>query len=209
MHPTLLLLLVGLLYILVFGALAYFRREGLSLRFAYESLALTLFVCMLGLVGVNLPPVLFLLLLYLLTMRVRLLVDLGNLYAQQGRFSFAERIYALAARLWPDATNRLIVRVNQGTAKLQQGALDEAVAAFKGVLQEAGAGHLGLKYEAAAHYNLGLAYRRSDQETLAVGEFRQVLEVWPVSECARRAQMCLKTKQDARKEATGNPNDGS
>ncbi len=197
MHPTLLLLLVGLLYILVFGALAYFRREGLSLRFAYESLALTLLVCALSLAGVDIPPVLFLLLLYLLTMRVRLLVDLGNLYARQGRFPFANRIYALAARLWPDAANRLIVRVNQGTARLQQGALDEAIAAFKEVLQEAGAGSLGLKYEAAAHYNLGLAYRRSGQETLAVGEFRRVLDVWPVSECARRAQACLKVTAQA------------
>jgi tetratricopeptide (TPR) repeat protein len=192
LHPALLLLLVGLLYILVFGALSHFRREGLSLRFAYEALALTLVACGLSWAGLNIPPVLFLLFLYLLTMRVRLLVDLGNFYAQRGRFPLAERIYALALWLWPDATNRLIVRVNQGTAKLQQGALEEAVAAFKEVLQEAGAGHLGIKYEAAAHYNLGLAYRRSNQELLAVGEFHQVLEVWPVSECARRAQICLK-----------------
>ena len=199
MHPTLLLLLVGLLYILVFGALAYFRREGLSLRFAYEALALTLVVCALSWGGLEIPSVLFLLLIYLLTMRVRLLVDLGNLYARQGRFPFANSIYALALRLWPDAANRLIVRVNQGTAKLQQGALAEAIAAFKEVLQQAGAGHLGIKYEAAAHYNLGLAYRRNDQELLAVGEFRQVLDVWPVSECARRAQVCLKKDKQERK----------
>jgi hypothetical protein len=73
----------------------------------------------------------------------------------------------------------------------------------------AGTGHLGIKYEAAAHYNLGLAYRRSGQESLAVGEFRQMLEVWPVSECARRAQICLKRKPDAAKEATDNPNNES
>jgi hypothetical protein len=36
---------------------------------------------------------------------------------------------------WSATTNHLIVRVNQAMARLQQGALDEAIVAFKEVLQ--------------------------------------------------------------------------
>jgi hypothetical protein len=58
----------------------------------------------------------FLLVVYLLTMRVRLIVDVGNLSAQRGSFSQADRLYALALRLWPDSAGRLVVQVNQGVS---------------------------------------------------------------------------------------------
>ncbi len=65
---------------------------------------------------------------------------------------------------------------------------------FEGVLQECGKGHLGLKYEAACHYNLGVTYRRKQSEARATAEFNKVLEVWPVSEYARRAQAALQKR---------------
>ena len=40
-HPSLLILLIGLLYILSFGALSLLRRQGLSFRFAVEGLIIT------------------------------------------------------------------------------------------------------------------------------------------------------------------------
>ncbi len=192
MSLPVLLLLEGLLFIVLFGGLSWLRREGLSGRFAVEALILTLIGG--GLTALtNFPthPVAFLFVLYLVTMRARLLVDVGNLLAQRGQFAQADRLYTLAMRLWPDSASRLIVQVNQGVSCLQQGTLDEAIAVFKDVLQKAGQGYLGVRYEAAAHYNLGVAYRRKAMEAQATAEFNAVLDTWPVSEYARSARAAL------------------
>ena len=192
MNLPVLILLLGFLYVVFFGALAWLRREGLSGRFAVEAAVLTVIAG--GLTALtNFPthPVAFLFIVYLLTMRVRLVVDVGNLSAQRGSFSQADRLYALALRMWPDSAGRLVVQVNQGVSRLQQGALDEAIAIFKGVLQNAGQGFLGIKYEAATHYNLGVAYRRKGMEAQAKVEFNAVLDTWPVSQYARSARIAL------------------
>ena len=201
MSLPVLLLLLGFVFIVLFGALGWLRREGLSGRFAVEATVLTLVAS--GLTALtNFPthPVAFLLIVYLLTMRVRLIVDVGNLLAQRGQFAQADRLYALAMRLWPDGAGRLVVQVNQGVSRLQQGALDEAIAIFKGVLQNA-QGYLGIKYEAATHYNLGVAYRRKGMEAPATMEFNAVLDTWPVSEYARRAQLALEQARHKNKPA--------
>ena len=186
------LLLVGFSYIVLFGAVSLLRREGLSRRFAFEALIITLIVSGLTtLTGIQPHPVLFLILLYLLTMRVRLLVDLGNIFARRGQFELADKLYNLAASLWPDATNSLILRVNQGTSLLQQKKLDEAIAIFNEVLEQAALGYLGVKYEAAAHYNLGVAYLRKNMDARASIAFNAVIDTWPASEYARRAEVAL------------------
>lgn len=186
------LLLVGFSYIVLFGAVSLLRREGLSRRFAFEALIITLIVSGLTtLTGIQPHPVLFLILLYLLTMRVRLLVDLGNIFARRGQFEFADKLYNLAVSLWPDATNRLILRVNQGTSLLQQKKLDEAITIFNEVLEQAGQGYLGVKYEAAAHYNLGVAYLRKNMDARASIAFNDAIDTWPASEYARRAEVAL------------------
>lgn len=192
MNLPVLILLLGFLYIVFFGALAWLRREGLSGRFAVEALALTLVAG--GLTALtNFPthPVAFLLVVYLVTMRVRLIVDVANLVAVRGKFAQADKLHALALRLWPDSAGRLVVQVNQGVSRLQQGALDEAISIFKSVLQNAGQGFLGIKYEAATHYNLGVAYRRKGMEAQAKVEFNAVLDTWPVSQYARFARIAL------------------
>ncbi len=186
------ILLIGFAYIVLLGGLFLLRREGLSIRFALEALGITGVAS--GLVAVTgffFHPVLFLLLLYLITLRVRLLVDLGTAFARRGQLSRAGRIYALAARLWPDKASLLALQVNRGTAFLQAGKLDEAVALFTEVLSKSGQGYLGIKYESAAHYNLGVAYLRQSKDALAVREFNVVLETWPVSEYARHATAAL------------------
>jgi len=189
--PTL-LLLVGFLYALLVGLLAFLRREGLSAQFAIESIAITvIFSGLAALTGIVVHPVLFLVILYIVTMRVRLLVDLGNSFARRSNFDTAEKIYAFISRLWPDRAGRLIVEINQGTLCLQKGAIDEAIRVFKSILENASQDRLGAKYEAAAHYNLGQAYRRKDMEAQAIVEFNAVLDTWPASEYARRASSIL------------------
>jgi len=202
-----LIFLEGLLFTALFGGLSWLRREGLSIQFAIEALLLTLIAGGLtALTSVLISPVLFLIILYLVTMRVRLLVDMGTLMAQRGQFKQADGLYALAMRLWPDSAGRLIVQVNQGVLRLQQGANDPAIAIFKDALQKAGQGYLGLKYEAATHYNLAVAYRRKGLDAQATIEFNAVLDTWPVSEYARRAKAAL---EQGRHKSTPPPDDSS
>lgn len=192
MNPLLLILILGIGYILAFGGLGLLRREGLSNRFALEGLAITILALVLGLsTGKPLNPVLFLVVIYLVTMRSRLLVDLGNLLASRGSLEMAERCYDLGLRLWPDAASRAIVRVNQGVLLLRQGQPEEAIQVLENVLAEGQDSHLGLKYEAAAHYNLGVAYRRAGRHAAATREFNQVLGLMPGSVFALHAEKAL------------------
>jgi hypothetical protein len=185
----------GLLYIVLLGGLSLLKREGLSAQFAYESLAITLLVGGLAFINPTLVnPILFLVVLYLITMRVRLLIDLGTLFARQGRLERGDWFYRLAARLKPDAASQLILQLNQGVNTLQQGQSDEAVSILKGILQQSGKGYLGPKYESAVHYNLGVAYLRKKMDAQAIVEFNAVIETWPASEYARRARNILEQR---------------
>jgi tetratricopeptide (TPR) repeat protein len=192
MSLSIVLLIIGIAYILIWGLMSLLRREGLSMRFALESLAITLvFSLLAALTGFQLHPIVFLLLLYLFTMRARLLVDVANMFAQRRQIQRADSLYNLAKRLWPDPSSKLIILLNQGVSFLQRGEVDQAIAALKGLLQEAEGGYLGVKYEAAAHYNLGQAYRRKDMGAEAVRELNECIDVWPGSLYARRAQEAI------------------
>jgi tetratricopeptide (TPR) repeat protein len=192
MSLSIILLIEGFSYIVLFGAVSLLKREGLSSRFAFESVIITMIVSGLTfLTGIQTHPVLFLVLIYLLTMRVRILVDLGTIFAKRTQFEQAEKLYNLASSLWPDATNGLILKVNQATSLLQQKKLDEAISIYNDVLKQAEQGYLGVKYEAATHYNLGVAYLRKNMDARASIAFNTVIDTWPVSEYARRAQIAL------------------
>ena len=201
------LLLEGFSYVVLFGAVSLLKREGLSRRFAFEAVVITLLVSgFTALTGVQTHPVLFLILIYLLTMRVRILVDLGNMFASRGQFELADRLYSLAGNLWPDSTNRLILKVNQGTSLLQQKKLDEAIAMFADVLDHAAQGHLGVKYEAATHYNMGVAYLRKNMDARASIAFNAVVDTWPASEYARRAEVALERNRRKSNPSTSKEN---
>lgn len=196
MAPHLLIALVGLLYVLFFGVLSFFRREGVSLRFTVEAVLLTaLFAAVSALTGADFNPALFVILLYLITMRVRLLVDLGNLFARRGNHSLAGRVYALALRLGPDETGRLMVQLNQGVLALQRGRPEDAIATLRQVLAAAEGGYLGVKSLAACHYNLGVAYLRQGQDAQASLSFNAVLDTWPATEYARYARIALEKRK--------------
>jgi tetratricopeptide (TPR) repeat protein len=191
MNSPVTILMLGSLYVVLYGLMSLLRREPLSGQFAVEAIVITLLAAGLASLEEGLaPPLAFLIILYLLTMRVRLSIDLGTALARRGRYVPAARLYALAERLWPDAPGRLIARINQATLSLQQDRVEEAIAVFKQILEQ-GRGDLGVRNEAAVHFNLGVAYRRNQQEAQAAQEFRAVLEVWPVSEYARRASVAL------------------
>ena len=184
--------LIGLLYILVFGGMSLLRREGLSFRFAVESVCITAITVILAvLTPIQIHPVLFLLFLYVITLRVRILVDLANSFSRRGRYIQAKAIYDFASHLWPDLTSRLIVNVNRAIMLLQENKLVESITLFTEVLNHADKGYLGVRYEAAAHFNLGVAYLHQNNNSKATIEFNSVIDTWPASLYAQRAQQAL------------------
>lgn len=201
MSLPVIVLFVGIAYVLLVGGLSLFRREGLSLRLAIEAICLTgLTSLLVAMTDIPLNPVLFLILLYLLTMRVRILVDLANLFAKRGKAPQASQLYDFASHLWPDASGGLVLKVNQATFLLQENRLDESIGMFNDVLQQASQGYLGVKYEAAAHFNLGVAYQRKNLPGKAMVAFNAVIDTWPASLYAHRAQKALdrlRSRQDS------------
>ncbi|MFQ5812598.1 MAG: hypothetical protein ACE5I2_05335 [Anaerolineae bacterium] len=198
MDPNLLILLVALLFILVFGGLPVLRKEKLSLQLAVEVLVLTgLSIGASLLTGLRLNPILFLILLYLIVMRCRVLIDLGNLLSSRGRHQPALSVYRLALRLGPDFPIRLMALISYSAVLVRIGALEEAIRILEGVLEK-GEERLHPKHESACHYNLGVAYMRLGRESRAVGEFNKAIDAWPLSPYAQYARAALK-----RRRATG------
>ncbi len=196
MNPHLLIITVGLFYILVFGGMAVIQREGISLQFTLEALAITLLIAGGGyLTGSAANPILFLVFLYVLTMRSRLLVDLANLLSNRGRQRDAISMLQLALRLFPDRAARLIVLVNMGIVQLRRQNPESAQALLESVLEEAREGGLSLKHEAACRYNLGLALLRQGKEAEAVRQFSETIRVFPGSPYGKAAEQALEQRR--------------
>ena len=191
LHPSLLILLIGLLYLLGFGALSFMRRQGLSARFAIEGLIVTLVGAALTVASVPVHPVLFLIVVYLVTMRVRLLVDLGNWLTSRGRYGQALDLYQLALRLGPDAVSRQIALINRGVTQLRMQEPEEAHHTLTEALADEQV-RPGAKYLAAGYYNLGLACRRTGHEAEAVRHFNEAIDALPTSIYAHGARQALK-----------------
>lgn len=202
MNPHLLIVTVGLCYIVVFGGMSVIRREGLSTQFAFEVLGITALVEASALLtGTTVNPVLFLALIYLLSMRARLLVDLANLLSARGRQRDAISLLQTALSLFPDLTTRLIVLVNMGIVQLRRQNPESAQALFESVLEEAKGGGLGLKYEAACRYNLALALQRQGRQAEAVRQFNETIDVFPSSLYARAAEQALERRRQGKTKA--------
>ncbi len=196
MHPSLLLSLVGLLYLLGFGALSFVRRQGLSIRFAVEGLIITAIGAALAFFFVPLHPVLFLILIYLITMRVRLLVDLANWFTTRKRHDQALNIYRSALRLKPDTASRQIVLINRGVTELRIQDPETARLTLKEALIDESA-RPGARYLAAGYYNLGLACRRTGREAEAIRHFNEAIDAFPNSIYAQAARQALKGRQSS------------
>jgi tetratricopeptide (TPR) repeat protein len=195
MDPNLLTLFVALLFILVFGGLPVLRKEAPSLQLAVEVLVLTsLNIGASLLIGLRLSPILFLILLYLIVMRCRVLIDLGNLLSSRGYHQRALSVYRLAMQLVPDFPAHLLALISYGAVLVRVGALEEAVRILEGVMKKAGEG-LHPKHESACHYNLGVAYLRLGKESRAVREFNETIDAWPLSPYARYAKVALEKRR--------------
>jgi hypothetical protein len=78
-----------------------------------------------------------------------------------------------------------------GVVQLRRQSPDSAQELFETVLGEARQGGLGVKYEAACHYNLGLAMQRQGKEAEAVRQFNETIETFPTSDYGRAAAQVL------------------
>jgi hypothetical protein len=190
---------VGLLYTLVFGLMPMLRKEGLSRQFLAESLSLTAAAGALILVGgVPLHPIAFLAIIYLSTMRVRILADLASGMARRGNMKSARRLFGLAHRLWPDSVGTMILELNEGACCLKEGDPEGAMRILRGIIERAPASGHGVKHLSACHFNLGIAYWRMKMATEAGASFEAVMDIWPASVMARRAESALtKLRQSA------------
>ncbi len=196
MHPHLLIAIIGLGYILIVGGMSLLRREGLSNQFAFEVLGFTALVVA-GAVLTNtvVDPILFLVVVYLLSMRARLLVDLADFLSGRGRQRDAMAVLQFAQRLFPDRSTRLVVMISMGIVQLRRQSPESAQALFETILGEAKQGGLGVKYEAACHYHLGLALQRQGQDVEAVREFNEAIDTFPTSAYGRAAAQALKQRR--------------
>ena len=191
MNPYFFLILIALLYILVVGGLSALRREGFTLQFALEVIVVAgLLMALSLLAGQPTHPALYLVVIYLVTMRVRLMVDLGNLLARRGNHRQAMNLYNLALKLKPDSLGQQIVMLNQAAHHIKQGHPAQASTMLEGLLADA-QHTLSPKHKAAARYNLGVAYRRQGNETKAIVEFNKAIDVMPGSLYASSAQIAL------------------
>jgi tetratricopeptide (TPR) repeat protein len=188
MTPSFIIFFCGLLYVVIFWVLSLMRRERLSNQFAYEGLGLTgIAYAAVQWGGVAVHPIYFLFLIYLITMRARLLVELGNLFSKSGRHRMSLRLYHLSMHVFSDQSSRLIALINIGAAYLSMGSVDQAV----GVLENARAlvsKQLGPKHVAGCCFNLGMAYRRAGRHADALRQFAEVGDIYPMSVYAQRAE---------------------
>ena len=183
--------IVGFVYLLGFGALSHLRRQGLSARFAIEGLGITAIGLGVRLAGVPVHPVAFLGVLFLVTMRVRLLVDVGNWFSARGMLGKALALYSLALQIKPDAAGRQIALINRAVAELRNQDPESAYVTLKEALADED-GSIGAKHLAATYYNLGLACRRSGREAEAVRRFNEAIHAWPNSIYGHAAEQELK-----------------
>ena len=184
MDPYLLLVVVLLLYALAASGPSVLGREPLAWGQAGETL-----IWGAGLLAaawaLRAPlPLAYLVALYLLTMRARLLVELANALARR-RHPAAARLYALAQALAWNPLDRAIVRANQGAALLHSGRVSEAQAVLDRVLQGGG---LGPRLEAACRCNLGLACLRAGDPQRGRALLRETVALMPGSVYAERAR---------------------
>lgn len=203
MSPYFSIAIIGILFILLFGGLSFIRREGVSAQFAWEVLGISaVLMGFVWLTGIPLNPVLVLIIIYLLSMRVRILVDLANMLSGRGRQKNAIQLLQFSLRLYPDRSSRLVALVNMGIVQLRRQNPASAQELFEMALQEADQGGLGIKYEAACRYNYGVALMRQGQEGAAVREFNEVTVIYPNSPFSQAAQAALQKRREQRRNSS-------
>jgi tetratricopeptide (TPR) repeat protein len=197
-------MLVGALFLAAFTGLTVLRRQKPSVRFLIEGGILTAAAIALSLFGTPVHPILFLVILYLVTMRVRLLVDLSNVLTSRRRFAAALAVQRFAVHLGPDPASRQIAEISRGVTQLRMGDPQSAYFTLKGVLLEEQV-RLAVRERAAGSYNLGVACERTSRPQEAERSFRQAIEIMPGSIYALGAEKAL---QRAAERGSGTPTTG-
>ena len=205
MNPHLLILIIGIFYTLIFGALSLLRREGLSTQFAIEAFVITVLVIGIALLtNMVVDPLPFLIFIYLVTMRGRLLVDFSNFLSSRGRQRDAIKLLQWAMHLMPDRSTRMVIQVNMGIVQLRRKNPESAQELFEDVLKEMDeSGGLGIKYEAACRYNLGQALIQLGKEAEAVRQFNETTIIYPNSIYSKAAARLLEQRRSRRKPLEG------
>jgi tetratricopeptide (TPR) repeat protein len=191
MPSWLAILLVGALYLAGFTGLSVLRRQRPSLRFLVEGGILTGAAAALCFLFGPPHPILFLALLYLATMRVRLMVDLANLLAGRGRLRAALRLLDFSLRLAPDPASRQIALINRGVTQLRMGEPQAAYFTLQAVMLKESL-KTAARYQAAGYYNLGVACERTGRRQEAAQCFHKAIQVLPGSLYALGADKALK-----------------
>jgi tetratricopeptide (TPR) repeat protein len=191
------ILLVGALFLAGFTGLSVLRRQKPVARLWIEGGILTGAAVGLCFVGSPAHPILFLAVLYLATMRVRLLVDLANVLAGRKSFRAAMRTLDFALRLAPDPASRQVALINRGVTQLRMGEPQAAYFTLHGVLLEERL-EPAARYQAAGFYNLGVACERTGRLQEAERCFRKAIELLPGSLYALGADKALKRAAERR-----------
>jgi tetratricopeptide (TPR) repeat protein len=191
------ILLVGALFLAGFTGLSVLRRQKPVARLWIEGGILTGAAVGLCFVGSPAHPILFLAVLYLATMRVRLLVDLANVLAGRKSFRAAMRTLDFALRLAPDPASRQVALINRGVTQLRMGEPQAAYFTLHGVLLEEKL-EPAARYQAAGFYNLGVACERTGRLQEAERCFRKAIELLPGSLYALGADKALKRAAERR-----------
>jgi tetratricopeptide (TPR) repeat protein len=198
MNPHLLIVAIGIFFILIFGGMSFIRREGLSTQFALEVLGITALVEIIALLlNTTVDPIFFLIFIYLISMRGRLLVDIANMLSNRGRQRDAIKLLQIALRSLPDQSTRLVILVNMGIVQLRRKNPESAQSLLESVLDEGESAGLGIKYEAACRYNLGLALMQLGKEAEAIRQFNETMVVFPSSIYSRAAETKLEKARHA------------
>jgi tetratricopeptide (TPR) repeat protein len=205
MDQNLLILIVGLSYAVVYEGMALLRREGISIQFIFEIVILTVLVAGGGYISASTAnPILFLVFLYIITSRSRLLVDFANILSNRGRQRDAITTLQVALRLFPDQPTRLIILVNMGIIQLRRQNPESARSLFEMVLEEAKDNGLGIRHHAACHYNLGLAFQKLNQDAKAVRHFKQTTEIFPGSKFSEAALEAIEERRQGKRRKDSN-----
>jgi tetratricopeptide (TPR) repeat protein len=190
------IIILGFSYALLFGFLGYLKREGISIQFISEAVAITLVIAGIGYAtGSEVNPLLFLAFVYLITMRARLLTDVANFLSNRGRQRDAIAVLQVAMRLFPDRQTRLIILTNMGIVQILRKNPESAESILRSVLEESKEGGLGIRYRAACEYNLGIALRALGQDSKSVKHFREAVEIYPGSAYGKAAERALEERR--------------
>lgn len=198
MPLSMMLAFIGLLYLLGFGALSFVRRQGLSSRFIIEGLVITAVGALLAFISIPVSPILFLIVIYLITMRVRLLTDLANWFNTRKDHKRGLVLYEFALRLWPDAASRLVVLISRGLTQFRMQDYEAAYHTLEEAMPDGLALTCASKYLAAGYYNLGVICRRTGRELEAIRRFNQAIEMLPTSIYTHAAERALGERQEGK-----------